>query len=382
MSHPTIVEKTFGSVEQLQSTFEPDELLDEERNLLLSKGELLDIQTYVRQGLSLPTNKEDFNKKLEIETDEDYSEFEELRNKMLLAYQGVHGNCQFWNDHVSKEIDELAKDIVDYAMRSVKTYNDLQALSDQLGDHPREDQDAIQRHFLRSINALIEQATERKESAAQLLKTLAAFRSKMGENQKNLSGIKDEASKEYNALEKETKELSQEINTFREQNKKDLKEYNKQVAIAATNSALVATYWWFVGIPCGIVAGIASDKAFKLDQGMKTAKKKIEANTKTMQRNLALMTLYNNARHAVDDFTKDLEGSVVPLVEKIEQIWQRMSSRLESITKILDQSKNNADALLRAVNFKEASDKWLLVKAKADHWRSIAKVEFVESNEK
>lgn len=378
MASSTIVEETFGSVEQLQKTLEPSDLLDKHGNILLSSGELLNIQTYVKQGLSLPIKEADLNTQMGVEEGAVYEEFQSLKNQMLLAYKGVHDNCQFWDDAVSKEINKLAKDIVDYATRSVEAYNEMQLLSDQLGDQPPEGQDAIQMHFLKSINALHGEAEQRKEFAASLLEKLTAFRLKMGENQKNLSGVKDQARKEYNTLEQKTKGLSKEINELRDEIDTNNKEHNKQVAIAASHSAAAVTFGFILAIPFSIAAGIASDKAFKLKGKINNAKKKIEANTETMQRDLALMALYNNAGNNVDDFAKDLEGGVVPLVEKIEQIWQRMSSRLESITKALDQSKNKADALLRAVNFKEASDKWMLVKAKAEHWLTVRKVEFTE----
>jgi hypothetical protein len=335
-------------------------------NFVLSKPEWIAIQTYVTEGMSLPTTDAEFRKSLGAGAPKDLSDFVQL----ITAYQGIYGHCKTWQDDTFPKTVELASDIAPVY------YPPILAEARKLITNP-DDPDA--KAALKAIlDQLQKEAQQRATKATDVAKEVKTFADNTQSDKDTLVGIDGKGGlvkyydDKYGKTSKDVEQLNKDIVAQREILKAANDEYDHDVIVATTTP----TYgWWFpVGtIAAAVVAGIYGDKAVKALERARAAQRKIDELTDKLAADANLMNAIYLASFGMNNITRSLSAAL-PVIQKIQGVWGAIASDLGAIVTLIDTNIREVPPIIMNLGVELAIKSWANVAAAADAYRVHAYV--------
>lgn len=354
--------------EKLVKDFSPESLLSKEgstETILLNTVDRLRLQTYLLNGMLLPTEKEEFNKLLDVPESEE-KKFEEL----LQFYQKVNGHCtSFFNGGFTDSVS-LASDLVDYAGKVEVYYPGLVDVAEKVLAGQMGEEDGRKR-----INAIIDDIlqsiSQYKKKCDTILDSVDVFYKQTLEDLKALNGsdgipgLMEKYSTEYHLKETNLEDLRNKYNQFYAEVKQKESDYEHNTIVAATTP----TYCWvfpFGTIPAIVVAGVYGDRAVKSKKALDEAM----ANLQETGNKIALFISLHAASVQLEELHDNMQNAMEP-VQRLKGFWNAMENDLSNLAKTDEDIKKKA-WLVMELGLKEHANKWNDLKVRADEYRISA----------
>jgi hypothetical protein len=341
----------------------------------LAATEWIAIQTYVIDGLALPTNNDQFKTYVGAGAPADLTPFAEL----LTCFLDIYNQCSTWQKTTYPDTVSLASDIYDYGMNKAPSYYPpINKLADTLTDDPTNAKAlAMLKALLDNLSA---DAQKRADRATAVKAEVQKFADDTLASKTVLSGPPDKPGglvKKYNDMIGANSQDQQDcLNTITAQNlllEADQAEYRQDVIIAATTP----TYAWvpFVGlIAAAVVAGIYGKRATDALDRIAAERRKIKEMTDQIQADTNTMIAINASERGMTQILGALNAAL-PIIEKIEGIWGGIADDLKSIVTVIDTDIRQALPILMSLGVDEALKAWHNVAMSADVYRTNAYVQ-------
>lgn len=332
---------------------------------LLSKPEMVLVQTYVEAGTRLPASRADMQAKLGIAAS-DVDQFDDL----IGAYKNTYDHCSYFKTVTFPMSVGLASDIVAYNVKVPIYYGALNTIILQWQAGTLSDEDAKKKFQLIFTN-LRNQAQTFSDSAKDVKQKMIDFVEETKADQGFLQPIQTRYKAKYESqggvIDTFTKEITNDNNQITFWND----QYSHDVIVAATTP----TYAWVfpIGtIAAGIVAGIYGKKATDALDNVHDYQNKLAQAEDGLRQALILKHDLDLANSSLDGILAALNAAL-PVLEKMEGIWGALADDLGNIvTQILDNDIGKADVLIKDLGVAEAISAWAAVSKLADNYRLSA----------
>lgn len=366
MSYETTTQKNIGPAAIAKSG------INGGPNFALSATEWIAIQTYVIDGLALPTTMEKFKASLGSGAPADLSDFDQL----VSAYATIYDHVSTWQNTTYPATVSLASDIFNYAQQAPTYYNPILPLAQKLTDDPTDEQTKAELKAI--LGKLSSDASTNHDKAAAVSKQIQTFAQNTQSDKTVLSGTDGKGGlvKYYNdklgANSQAVKDLTQDITAQTIILNAANKEYNHDVIVAATTP----TYGWIfpVGtIAAAVVAGIYGHKAVEALDRAHAAQDKINTFSAELAADTNLMLVINSAESGIKNILGDINAAL-PIIQKIQGVWGAISDDLNAIVGIIDEDIAKALPIIMNLGVEAAIKAWTNVGQEANAYRVNAYV--------
>jgi hypothetical protein len=338
----------------------------------LSSTNWLAIQTYVNDGLALPTTPDKFKDWIGKGAPSDLSDFKPLMD----CFTQIQAQCKTWKDTVYPASVKLASDIYDYGMHQAPTlFPKINPLADKLSKNPN---DADAQAQLKAILQLLSNHCQTQANNATAVKNqIKKFSDDTLASKSTLSGTPDKAGglvkkymDEYGAKSSEVVELTKQIAEQKTILQQATDEYNHDVVVAATTPTYA--WVWLIGtIPAIVVAGVYTARALQALDKVNAAKKKIQDMQTTLTADGVLIIGLTAAETGMSGILNALNAAL-PIIELIEGVWGSIADDLQNLVQLIDTDITKAVPIIMSLGVDEALKSWNDVAQRADAYRTHA----------
>jgi hypothetical protein len=340
----------------------------------LAKSEWIAIQTYVTDGLALPTNQTTFKNSLGPGAPSDLSDF----NQLITAYQAINTHCTNWQKTVFPATVSLASDIYDYGANKAPVYYPpiLKEANILVTDPTNAQALAALKAILGSLQAT---ANGYAAKATAVAKQIQDFATATTADQTTLVGPQGNAglvkyyNDKYGTASTEVVEFNKEIAAQRLILASANAEYDHDVIVASTTPTYV-WLWPFGTIAAAVVAGIYGDKAVKALAAARAAQDKINSLSAQIATDAALMSAIFVASTGMNKIVTDI-AAALPVIQKIQGVWGGIRDDLANITNIIENDIAKALPIIMNLGVDEAVKAWHNVAVAANNYRVNAYVQ-------
>lgn len=339
----------------------------------LSKTEWIAIQTYVNDGLSLPTTLAQFKNSLGSGAPSDLSDFQQL----ITAYAAINGHCTTWQQTTYPTTVSLASDVYDYGTNKVPVYYPaiLKEAQILVNDPTNQDAAAALKAILDNLQGQAQKYQQRAQAAFQAAKQFAddtqADENTLIGPQAN-AGLKKYYNDKYGATSQDVTNLTADLAAQRVALAGDQAEYRQDVIIAATTP----TYAWifpYGTIAAAIVAGIYGHKAVEALDAVHADQAKIDTLNAELAADANLINAINLATNGISGIVLALQAAL-PVLQKIEGIWGAIADDIGSIVSLIDTDIRQVPPIIMNLGVDEATKAWYNVAQAANQYRVNAYV--------
>ena len=339
----------------------------------LSKTEWISIQTYVTDGLALPTDDTHFRNSLGAGAPSDLSDFTQL----ITAYQGINTHCTTWQNTVFPAAVSLASDVYTYGMNKAPVYyppilKEAQILED---DPNNADAKAALKAILDVLQGA---ATGYATKAGAVATQIQQFSNDSSTDQSTLVGPNGDAglvkyyNDKYGTASADVTEINKELDAQRKILESANAEYNHDVVVASTTPTY-AWVWPFGTVAAAVVAGIYGHKAVEALDEAHAAQAKINTLTAQLQADTNLMIAIHTASIGMNRIVNDL-AKALPVVQKMQGVWGGLAHDLNTIAGLIDTDIRQVPPIIMNLGVDEAVKAWHNVALNADAFRVNAYV--------
>jgi hypothetical protein len=339
----------------------------------LSKPEWIAIQTYVTDGLAMPTTDDEFRKSLGSGAPKDLADFLQL----ISAYKGIHDHCKTWQDATYPETVSLANSVVQYGRNTAPVYYPpILVEAKKLIENP--DNQEAKAALKAILDALQKEARGYAEKADSAAKNVKKFADDTQADKDKLVGPKGDAglvkyyNDKYGKASKEVEDLNKEIVAERLTLKAANDEYDHDVVVASTTPTY-AWIWPAGTIAAAVVAGIYGDKAVKALERARAAQRKIDELTDKLAADANLMNAIQLASLGMTSITRSLSGAL-PVIQKIQGVWGGIAADIGKIVTLIDTNIREVPPIIMNLGVELAIKSWANVATAADAFRVNAHV--------
>lgn len=337
-------------------------------NFILSKTEWLAIQTYVNDALSLPTTIDQFRNSLGSGAPADLSDFTQL----ITAYATLNGHCKTWQTTTYPTTVSLASDIYEYGTNKVPVYYPaiLTEAKILVSDPTNADAIAALKAILDNLQGTASGYQTKAKAAADAIQ---AFANDTTADESTLIGPKGDAglqkyyTDKYGSASAQVTQYTNELNGYKLSLAGDQAEYRHDVIVAST-SPTYAWVWPFGTIAAAIVAGIYGHKAVEALDRIANDQKQINALEADLAADANLINAINMATGGISGITTALQAAL-PVVQKIQGIWQGISDDIAAIAKLIDTDIRQVPPIIMNLGVSEAVTAWYNVAQAANQYR-------------
>lgn len=334
---------------------------------VLSSKEWVAIQTYVQNGMALPTTDEEFRVYANLKSTDTIQDISDIYD----AYKKVHAHCNTWQHSTFPDSVSLASDIVSYNVY-VKVY--YPKLKDKINKYTDNPTDKVKNELQKIINTLKNYAERSHTKAAKIYDDINQFAIDTESDKTKIEKLYNNYKEKYDGKNGEIKKFGKDIEELNKKLSTLNEEYNHDVVVAATTP----TYAWatiFGFIAAVIVAGKFGAAAVECKKEMDEVQKQINEKDSELKRDIYIKTMLSHALNSLDNTKKNIEKALTAL-KKVKGSWQSLRDDLEALTKIFENDIKNQDAETWASAFEVAQDEWNQVAQNADNYRHNAYVNF------
>jgi Bacillus haemolytic enterotoxin (HBL) len=335
---------------------------------ILPATEWLAIQTYVINGLALPTTEAAFKTMLGSGAPSDMSPFTPL----IAAYGTINTHVSGWQNDTFPASVSLASDIYNYAQQAPTYYNPILPLAQKLTKNPN-DQDS--KDALKAIlGVLSASATTYHDRAKIVADKVRQFANDTQADKVVLcgtdgkGGLQKTYNDKYGNTSAEVKMLNDEIAAQKIVLDAANAEYDHDVIVAATTP----TYAWVLPpiglIAASVVAGVYGDKAVKALERSRAAQQQINTLTATLAADTQLMVSITTANSSITNILGPLNAAL-PIIQKIQGFWGAISDDLNNIIQTIDTNIEQALPIIMNLGVQTAIDEWTAVGQLAQAYR-------------
>jgi hypothetical protein len=185
-------------------------------------------------------------------------------------------------------------------------------------------------------------------------------------------GLQKYYTDKYGATSAEVTLYTQQLAGWRLALTGDQAEYRQDVIIASTTP----TYVWIFPegtIAAAIVAGIYGHKAVEKLDDIKTDQDNIDRLTADLAADANLINAINMATSGIDGISTAL-AAALPVVQKIQGIWQGISDDIASIASLINTDIRQVPPIIMNLGVSEATTAWYKVGQAANAYRTNAYV--------
>lgn len=339
----------------------------------LAKSEWIAIQTYVTDGLALPTDDAGFRNSLGAGAPDSLADFEQL----IAAYKTLNQHCATWQNSVFPASVSLASDVYDYgANKAPVYYPPILAQAQILQDDPSNAQAAATLKAI--LDTLQATASGYAAKAQTVAKQIQQFADDSEADQSILVGPHGDAglvkyyNDKYGTASAEVVEFNKEIEAQRLILDSANAEYDHDVVVASTTPTYVWV-WPFGTIAAAVVAGVYGDKAVKALERARAAQEQINTLSAKIAADAALMSAIFVASNGMGKIVREL-AAALPAIQKIEGVWGAMSDDLTNISKMIDTNIRDVPPIIMGLGVDVAVKAWHNVALNADAYRHNAYV--------
>jgi hypothetical protein len=342
-------------------------------NFILSKTEWIAIQTYVNDALSLPTTLDQFRNSLGSGAPADLSDFTQL----ITAYATLNGHCSTWQTKTYPTTVSLASDIYEYGTNKVPVYYPaiLTEAKILISDPTNADAIAALKAILDNLQTTANGYQTKAKAAADAIQT---FANDTTADETTLIGPKGDAglqkyyTDKYGATSAQVTQYTNELSGWKLSLVGDQAEYRHDVIVASTTPTY-AWVWPFGTIAAAIVAGIYGHKAVEALDHIANDQKQINALQADLTADANLINAINMATGGISGITTALQAAL-PVVQKIQGIWQGISDDITAISKLIDTDIRQVPPIIMNLGVSEAVTAWYNVAQAANQYRVNAYV--------
>lgn len=393
--------ETLEQTETEQKQSEAHDLLvraGEDSYILLTTTSWLELQRFFAEAEKKPGWLEDLRSQFKEEghSAESYDALLDETAEVLTALEG----CGHEWDDVFHSIITLADDIVGHGNRVSTFYKYM----DRLVDDPQRSIMDYKDPSTIFAQKLVENAKENQRKAIDVKNRLVALQKELvspdllddgGESvQTRMQRLKTRTGGDggggeveqisFEGLKKDVGDLNQKVMDLAAELKKDNKEYDKDVTIAATTP----TYCWVpilippvIVIPAGliaasIVAGIYGDKAVKLKKRIDEIEAELATTAPEVRNKTALLSLISTIDGGLGDLLGQLDDAGETL-DAVQRVWGTIAADHEELVGDIQRASSD-EAFQQRMALKDTILLWKLIREKADFFRQSAFIE-VES---
>jgi len=336
----------------------------------LSATNWIAIQTYVLEGLALPTTDDKFKEFLGKGAPSNLSDFKPL----LECFSQIHDQCSTWQTKVYPDSVSLASDVYDYGTHKAPTFfPPINKLATKLIDKPNDPDATTQLKAL--LTSLSTDAQQRADKATAVKTQIQKFANDTLASRTTLSGTPDKPGglvkkyrDEYGDKSKEVTELNKEIAAQKTVLQQATEEYNHDVVVAATTPTYV--WAWPIGtIPAIVVAGVYGARAVDALNRLNAAKQKVSEMQDKVAADALLMISLSTIETSTSRILNDLNAAL-PIIELIEGVWGGIADDLQNLVKQIDIDIRQALPILMSLGVDETLRSWHDVALRADAYRT------------
>jgi hypothetical protein len=342
-------------------------------NFSLSTPQWLAVQTYVQDGLFLPTDETSFRSHLGSGAPSDLSDFQSL----ISAYAALNAHCSTWANTTFPNTVALASSIYEYGMQKAPVYYPPILKEAQALEANPDDQSA--QAALKAILGVLEGAASGyADKAATAAGEIAQFATDTAGDHTTLvgtdgtGGLLKYYNDEYGAKSADSVKLAQQIQDQRQTLDAANAEYNHDVVVAATSAA----YAWvfpFGTIAAAVVAGVYGKKATDALDQVHAAQALINALSAEQAADATLLSTLYWSVNSIGGIKAALEKAL-PVVQEIQGVWGGMASDLGAIRTLIDSDIAQVPPIIMNLGVEEALKSWHDVAQAADAYRVNAYV--------
>ncbi|MCD1257244.1 alpha-xenorhabdolysin family binary toxin subunit A [Paenibacillus athensensis] len=353
--------------------FGPGQLRQESQQgnqYVLSRADWAAIQAYAQNGLSLPTNDEEFRVYANLKPGASIPNISDIYD----AYKKVHEHCNTWQHDTFPQTVSLASDLVNYNTYT-KTY--YPALQKRIDDYLENPTDKVLKELTAIINLLQKKATEFHDRAVAAETAVTKFADDTANDQTVIQKLDENYNKQMNDEDGVVTKLKKQISDLTDQFNKLNDEYNRDVVIAATTP----TYAWatiFGFIAAVVVAGTYGAAAAACKRQMDEIQKQINSLTTELNTDLNILAALTSASKSLG-FIKESINNALPALQKAKGSWKALADDLKSLQDLIKNAISDQDPELWNLGLDAAADSWAKVGQDADDYRHFAFVTFVTS---
>jgi hypothetical protein len=341
---------------------------------VLSSTNWIAIQTYVMDGLGLPTTDDKFKDWMGKGAPSDLSHFKPLMD----CFTQIQGQCKKWQDDVYPASVSLASDVYDYGQHKAPAL--FPKINEQADILSKNSSDADAQAKLKAIlQALTKDAQTRADNATKVKTQIKKFADDTLQSKATLSGTPDKPGglvksymDEYGQRSTEVIEVTKQIAEQKQILQQETDNYNHDVVVAATTPTYA--WVWLIGtIPAIVVAGVYTARALEALDKVNAAKKKINDFEATLAADALLMIGLTNAETGMSRILNDLNAAL-PIIELIEGVWGGIADDLQNLVNLIDSDITKALPIIMSIGVDEALSSWHDVAVHADAYRTNAYV--------
>jgi hemolytic enterotoxin HBL len=342
-------------------------------SFILSKAEWIAIQTYVNDGLSLPTTIAQFRASLGTGAPSDLSDFTQL----ITAYATLNGHCTTWQSTTFPMTVSLASDIYEYGTNKVPVFYPaiLTEANILINDPTNANALAALAAILNNLQAAANGYQVKAKAASDAIQT---FSNQMTADESTLIGPNGDAglrkyyTDKYGTTSAQVAQYTQELAAWKLALAGDQAAYRHDVIVAATTP----TYAWvfpYGTIAAAIVAGIYGHKAVEALDSIANDQKQIDALQADLAADANLINAINMATGGITGIVAALQAAL-PVVQKIQGVWQGISDDIAAIAALIDTDIRQVPPIIMSLGVSEATTAWYNVAQAANQYRVNAYV--------
>lgn len=339
----------------------------------LSTKEWTLIQTYVIDGMALPTNLTQFKNSLGAGAPSDLSDFQQLIN----AYLAIDTHCSTWQTTTYAASVSLASDVYEYGVNKVPIFYPAILTEAQILV-----KDPTNANAIAALKAILDNlqttAIGYQTKAAAVCKQIQAFADQTLADESTLVGPKGDAglykyyNDKYGSASTAVKTLTDEIAAANLALAADKAQYAHDCIVAETTPTYV--WIWPIGtIAAAIVAGVYGHMAVQKLDDIRADNDKISTLTADLQADTNLVNALNLAKNGITGITAALVAAL-PVVQKIQGIWQGIADDIGAIAKLIDTDIRKVPPIIMNLGVTEAVTAWYNVAQAANQYRLNAYV--------
>lgn len=338
--------------------------VDGKEKLILDSSDRLNLQHYLLEGMTLPTNT-DALKAAFFLTDSMVADF----NDLMKAFQSIQGHCSvFYNGAYTKSV-RLASSIVEFNL-SAKYY--LAGISKVADDynHGRITPEYAEQSVTALIEILLKQFGKFVQDCDEVCSGINTFLNETYQDnitmngQDGKSGLNKIYTDKYKLNTNDIMQIRNDIDETKRQLDKATEDYNYDVIVAATTP----TYVWifpFGTIPAIVVAGVYGDRATKAYKKMGELRKKIEDSCKNLDQKLAMVAGLAITCSQVQKLSALIKQAIKP-IEKMKGMWIALGDDLKALRTTVKEDITSLPMVVKSMGVDKALEQWESV-AKAAH---------------
>lgn len=353
--------------------------LDGKQKFVLDSVDRLNLQRYLLQGMTLPTDNDALKRAFYLQ-DGMLNNFKDL----LKAFQDIENHCKTFYDGAYTASVQLSSHIVDFDLDAKHYLKGIVSIADDY-EHGRITADKAEESVTALINILTKNFDSFINDCNNVCDGINTFlKQTYSDNvvlngQDGNSGLKKTYTDKYNLNQSRIKELQDKICALQKDLDRATKAYNYDVTVASTTP----TYVWifpFGTIPAAVVAGVYGDRARKAYKGIEDIRREIEDATGELNQKMAMVAGFATSSDCVTNIAGLIKSAITP-IEKIKGTWFTLKDELQALDKTVKGDITTLPMCVKSMAVDKAVEEWDKVAKDADQYRRTAFITQVSSVE-